>query len=80
MRLQEKVAVITGSGRGIGRGMAQRFAQEGARVVIAERFSARGFWDDVVTDAVALPITSGEEPIGVLLARTLLGEQPAHLG
>lgn len=26
-----------------------------------------GFWDDVVRDAVVLPITSGEEPIGALL-------------
>lgn len=33
-RLEDKVAVITGSGQGIGRGIALRFAQEGARVVI----------------------------------------------
>jgi NAD(P)-dependent dehydrogenase (short-subunit alcohol dehydrogenase family) len=32
--LRDKVAVITGSGRGIGRGMALLFAQEGARVVV----------------------------------------------
>jgi NAD(P)-dependent dehydrogenase (short-subunit alcohol dehydrogenase family) len=32
--LNGKVAVITGSGRGIGRGMALLFAQEGARVVV----------------------------------------------
>ena len=32
--LKDKVAVITGSGRGIGRGMALLFAQEGARVVV----------------------------------------------
>jgi glucose 1-dehydrogenase len=34
MKLEGKVAVITGSGQGIGRGIALRFAQEGARVVI----------------------------------------------
>jgi len=32
--LEGKVAVITGSGRGIGRGMALLFAREGARVVV----------------------------------------------
>src|SRR5712691_7563128 len=34
MRLKDKVALITGSGHGIGRGTALAFAREGARIVI----------------------------------------------
>jgi len=36
MRLKDKVAIITGAGRGIGRTYALRFAEEGAKVVVAE--------------------------------------------
>lgn len=36
MLLKDKVAVITGSGRGIGRGIAIAMAKEGARVVIVD--------------------------------------------
>ncbi len=34
MRLQDKIAIVTGAGQGIGKGIALRLAQEGAHVVI----------------------------------------------
>jgi NAD(P)-dependent dehydrogenase (short-subunit alcohol dehydrogenase family) len=41
-RLQDKVAFITGAGRGIGRAIARKMAAEGASVVIAELDQATG--------------------------------------
>ena len=49
-RLQDRVAIVTGAGDGIGQGVARRFAAEGARVLVAEIDGARG-------DAVAASLT-----------------------
>jgi NAD(P)-dependent dehydrogenase (short-subunit alcohol dehydrogenase family) len=37
MKLTDKVAIITGASKGIGKGIAVRYAQEGAAVVLASR-------------------------------------------
>ncbi len=42
MRLQDKVAVVTGAASGFGEGIARRFAAEGAQVVLADLNDAAG--------------------------------------
>jgi 3-oxoacyl-[acyl-carrier protein] reductase len=42
MRFKDKVTIITGAGQGIGRVFAHKFAEEGAKVVIAEYNEATG--------------------------------------
>ncbi|MFI6813051.1 SDR family NAD(P)-dependent oxidoreductase [Nonomuraea sp. NPDC050328] len=61
MRLQGKVALITGAGTGIGAAAARRFAAEGARVVLAGR--RKELLDEV---AAQLDAPGGEERVAAV--------------
>ena len=60
MRLTGKTAIVTGAASGIGRGIATRFAHEGARVVIADV-------DPAGADVANVIQKSGGEAIAVVM-------------
>jgi NAD(P)-dependent dehydrogenase (short-subunit alcohol dehydrogenase family) len=53
MRLKDKVAIITGAGHGMGEAEARLFAEEGAKVVVADVLAKEG-------EAVAADISAGQ--------------------
>lgn len=85
MRLQEKVAIVTGAGSGFGEGIALTFARQGARVVVADINAQSG---QAVADAI---VAQGGQAVFVkadvasaasmdnLLAQTLASFGAVHI-
>lgn len=61
MRLKDNVAIVTGSGRGLGKGIAMKLAEEGAKVIIADMAAA----DDTVAEIEALGGTASAFAVNV---------------
>jgi len=74
VKLENKIAVITGAGRGMGHAMAVRFAREGAQVVVAEvdETSAKQTFEEIGRRGMlALTDMSKVADINALIERTV---------
>jgi NAD(P)-dependent dehydrogenase (short-subunit alcohol dehydrogenase family) len=77
MKLKDKVAVVTGAGLGIGKGVAQVFAKEGAKVVVVNRSLKNA--EETVAEikaegGEAIPVecdVSNEEQVKSAIAQTI---------
>jgi NAD(P)-dependent dehydrogenase (short-subunit alcohol dehydrogenase family) len=61
VRLQGKIALVTGGGRGIGRAIAEDFVAEGAKVIIGELNADQGEMTAREIDASFLPLDVRDE-------------------
>src|SRR5688572_13444621 len=82
-RLEDKIALVTGGGAGIGRAIATIFAREGAHVVVADRDAdaAKDVADAIVKSngsatAHAVDVTNTEQVKGLMRA---IGEAHGRL-
>ena len=62
MRLKDKVAIVTGAGSGFGAGIARRFAEEGARVIVND-IDAKGakVAKEIGADFVQADVTKSDD-------------------
>ena len=75
MRLQDRVAVVTGAAQGIGAAYARRFASEGAKVVIADIDRGAAIVDEIKGaggEALDVPTdVADEKSCNAMVAKTL---------
>ena len=65
MRLENRVAIVTGGARGIGRGAAMELAKDGARVVVADRRA-----DEAKAVAERIQQETGRPALGLAMEQT----------
>ncbi len=75
MQIEDQVVVVTGAASGIGRGLARRFAQEGARAVVALDFDetgVRSLVDELGADAATAGVATRARRVDVTVEADLV--------